>query len=116
MKKLLSYLAALSLAATATQAQVLLDDSWADGDLSKGSALEGSWHYTSTSSAIEVEAGSMGLISGGSGRGIHGAFTQGTVNVGHQLSASFTFNTPASVAPDLDGPKGEGLRIGLFNS
>lgn len=116
MKNLLVFLAACSLGAAAAHAQVLLDDDWSDGDLTKGSELEGAWFGTSGSNAIEVTSGGMILVSGTSGRGIHGVFNEGSLGVGDVLTFSFTFTTPASIAPDIGGEKGEGFRVGLFDS
>lgn len=67
---------------------------------------------SSTSSAIEFNANSIGLVSGTSGRQIHGLFDSQTLaNAGDTLETSVTFVTPATVATS-----GEDIRIGLFDS
>ena len=66
---------------------------------------------SSTSSAIEVNNNSIGLVSGSSGRQIHGLFgTQTLANAGDALQTSITFVTPATVATT-----GEDIRIGIFD-
>src|SRR5262249_32993740 len=58
---------------SAAQAAVVVDDSWADAGRNNGAdTLDTDWWTSTTSSAIEVSAGSLGLVSGTSGRGIHG--------------------------------------------
>ncbi len=54
----------------------------------------------------------MGLVSGSSGRAIHGVFNTASLNLGEVLVARFTFNTPATVSEY----RGGGLRIALLNS
>ncbi len=67
---------------------------------------------SSTSSAIEINSNSIGLVSGSSGRQIHGLFNSQTLsNAGDSLETSVTFVTPATVATT-----GEDLRIGIFDS
>ena len=67
---------------------------------------------SSTPSAIEINANSIGLVSGTSSRQIHGLFdTQTLANAGDVLATSITFVTPETVAQT-----GEDIRIGLFDS
>lgn len=101
------------LAVTPSHAALIVDDSWADGGRTNGAdALDTGWWTTTTSSAIEVSVGSMGLVSGSSGRGIHGTFpVQTPVNVGEALKVTFTFTTPATI-----GTGNAGFKIGLFNT
>ena len=67
---------------------------------------------SSTSSAIEINNNSIGLVSGSSGRQIHGLFnSQSLANAGDILETSVTFVTPATVAT-----AGEDIRIGIFDS
>ena len=54
----------------------------------------------------------MGLVTGSSGRGIHGTFTPQTLSVGDTLKATFTFTTPATVGTNAQAA----LRIGLFDT
>ena len=62
---------------------------------------------------IEVSAGSLGMVTGTSGRGIHTVFpTQTLANVGDKLIATYTFTTPATV-----GTRGTAaFRVGLFDT
>src|SRR4051812_22202820 len=80
-------------------ATLIVNDSWADSGRSNGAdPLDTDWWTSSATNAIEVSAGSMGLVSGTSGRGIHGIYTPQTLsNVGDSLKAIFTFTTPATV-------------------
>jgi len=67
---------------------------------------------SSTSSAIEINNNSIGLVSGGSGRQIHALFnSQSLINAGDVLETSVTFVTPETVAS-----AGEDLRIGIFDN
>lgn len=94
------------------QFTTVVDDSWPTGSLLPDQPLEASWHGTSSGSAIGVETGAMVLVSGTSGRAIHGAFTPTSLNVGDVLVARFTFNTPATVSDFRNGA----FRIALLNS
>ena len=111
-----SYLLAAAVVAclftSPLQAAVIVDDSWADGDLAKTGALDSNWWTSSSSSGIEVAVGSMGLVTGSSGRGVHTVFpTQTLANVGDSLKATYTFTTPATV-----GTGSSSLRVGLFDT
>ena len=101
-----------ALAAAAVQGQVLVNDSFADGDIANTGPLQASWNYSSTSGGIEIAPGALGLVSGSSGRGIHGAFTGATLAVGEMITASFTFTTPATIGTG----KTDAFRISLLNS
>ncbi|MBX2849023.1 MAG: polysaccharide lyase family 7 protein [Acidiferrobacterales bacterium] len=85
-----------------------------DDDLAADGTIETDMDYfaSSTSSAIEFNTGSIGLVSGSSGRQIHGLFDpQALTYAGDVLQTSVTFVTPATVAM-----AGEDLRIGLFDT
>jgi len=94
--------------ATSSHAMKVVDDNFAiDGTATTDAAYFGS----STAGAIEVNANSIGLVSGSSGRQIHGLFeTQTLANPGDSLKAIITFTTPATVAAG-----NEDIRIGLFD-
>jgi hypothetical protein len=104
----------LLMLAPASFAGVIVDDSWTDAGRNNGAdALDTDWWTSTTSTAIEVSAGSLGLVSGTSGRGIHGTFSPQTLtNVGDSLKATFTFKTPATVATGATAA----FKIGLFNT
>src|SRR5688500_10793510 len=87
-------LAALTLTASA-RAAVVVNDSWADSGRDDGlDAQDTKWWTSTNTSAIEVSLGSMGLVTGSSGRGIHGTFTPQALAVGDVVKATFTFTTP----------------------
>lgn len=109
------FVAALSLLAPAYAAPVLIvDDSWADGGRSDGAdALDSNWWTSASSAGIEVSVGSLGMVTGSSGRGIHTIFgTQTLANIGDKLTATYTFTTPATIGTAQTG----GFRVGLFDT
>lgn len=92
---------------------VLVDDSFADGDRTKTGSLDANW-WSSTddgANSIEIYTNQLGLVSGPSGRGIHGTFTPQTLAVDDKLTATLTFTTPATVASN----KSSGFRIALMD-
>src|SRR3954465_5838621 len=98
---------------TLSRAALIVDDSWADAGRNNGAdPLDTDWWTSTGSTAIEVSAGSLGLVTGSSGRGIHGTFTPQTLNVGDTLTATFTFTTPATVGTNAQSA----FRIGLFDT
>ena len=91
---------------------VIFDDSFADGDRSDSAdATDSNWWATTTSSAIEIAPGALGLISGSSGRGIRTTFTPQTLSDGQTLQATFTFTTPKTMGRDRDSA----FRIGFHD-
>lgn len=113
-KLALACVGALLMCAPASRAAVIVDDSWADGGRNDGAdALDCNWWTSTASNAIEVSVGSMGLVSGTSGRGIHSTWTAQTLtNAGDSITATFTFKTPATVGNNLTNA----LRVGFFSS
>src|SRR3954452_9490979 len=116
--KLLSVIAAAALLMTAPNAgaALIVNDSWADGGRNNGAdPLDTNWwsSVSSTGTGIEVSAGSLGMVTGTSGRGIHGIFpTQTLANVGDTLVATYTFTTPATIGTAQTGA----FRVGLFDT
>ncbi len=108
-------LSRLTLVALATlpallQGQTVFNDSWLDGGRDDGAdPADTSWFTSTSSSAIEVSTGSMGLVSGTSGRGIHGLYTPTSLNEGDMLTLTYSFTTPATVGSD----RTNALRVGL---
>ena len=102
------------LAASAS-ATVIVNDSWADGGRDNGAdPLDTNWWTSASSQGIEVSVGSLGMVTGSSGRGIHAIFpTQTLANVGDRLVATYTFTTPATVGRTT-GPAV--FRVGLFDT
>jgi hypothetical protein len=106
---------ALLATAPNAQAALVVDDNWADGGRDNGAdPLDSNWWTSSSSSGIEVSVGSLGMVTGTSGRGIHTVFpTQTLSNVGDKLVATYTFTTPATVGSTT----GTGVfRVGLFDT
>jgi hypothetical protein len=94
---------------------MIVNDSWADGGRNNGAdPLDTDWWTSTSSQAIEVSVGSLGLVSGTSGRGIHGTYPlQQLVNVGDTLTATYTFTTPSTVVASPGSQAA--FRIGLFD-
>jgi hypothetical protein len=114
MKRTLPLCVAALLISPVLSAQVIVNDSWADGGRDNGAdPLDINWWTSSASSGIEVSVGSMGLVTGTTGRGIHGIFpTQTLANVGDSLIATYTFTTPATIGTAATGA----FRVGLFDT
>ncbi len=96
------------------RATLIVDDSWADGGRDNGAdALDSNWWTSASSSGIEVSTGSLGLVTGSSGRGIHTVFpTQTLANVGDCLTATYTFTTPDTVGSRSSAS----FKVGLFDT
>jgi hypothetical protein len=75
----------------------VVDDSWSDGDRGMTGLLDANWWTSSSSSGIEVSVGSLGLVTGTSGRGIHGTFAPQTLGIGDTITVTYKFTTPATV-------------------
>ncbi len=110
----LACLAVAFLVAPVARAVVIVNDSWADGGRDNGpDPLDTNWWTSASSQGIEVSVGSLGMVTGTSGRGIHTVFpTQTLANVGDRLVATYTFRTPATVGTPGSAP----FRVGLFDT
>lgn len=106
-------LASLLTFATSVEAQVIINDSWADGSRTDGAEESDTnwWTSTSMKDAIEVKEGSLGLVSGSSGRGIRATFAAQTLEVGDSIVVTYKFTTPATIGKDVTS----GLRVGIFD-
>lgn len=106
-------LAAAGLLAPAHGSMIIVDDSFADGDTADtpGDPLDTDWWTSSSSSGIEVSTGSLGLVTGSSGRGIHTIFDSVALGVGDSIKATFTFTTPATVGSN----RTSSFRVGFFD-
>lgn len=94
---------------------VIVDDSFTDGNLAKTGALDTNWWTSSSSSALEIAVGSMGLVTGTSGRGIHTVFASQTLsNVGDKIIATYTFTTPATIGGTSSSSTS--FKLGLFDT
>jgi hypothetical protein len=105
---------ALLVAAPIAEAAVIVNDSWADGGRDNGpDPQDSNWWASSSTNGIEVSVGSLGMVTGTSGRGIHTVFpTQTLANVGDKLVATYTFTTPQTVGSGGSGA----FRVGLFDT
>jgi len=91
---------------------VVVDDSFADGGRDNGAdALDANWVTTTNSSALEFSTGRLGLVSGGSGRGLRATFPSQALSDGQTLKATFTFTTPKT----LGTKRGSAFRVGLYD-
>lgn len=101
----------LSAAHVGAQTTVIIDDSFADGTRTADGPLQGDFYTSSSLSAIEVGTDFLGLVSGSSGRTIHGIFDEQTlVNAGDMLTTQVTFTTPATGSRG-----GDDFRLGIFD-
>jgi hypothetical protein len=105
--------AALALP-TSANAALIVDDSWSDGGRDNGvDPLDSNWWTSASSQGIEVAVGSLGMVTGSSGRGIHTVFPTQTLDyLGATLIATYTFTTPATVGTNATA----GFRAGLFDT
>lgn len=97
------FAAIIAAGTTASAATTIINDSFADGDRAvtgaSGADVESGFYTTSSLVGIESNAGSVGLVSGTSGRGIHTAFPMQTLAMpGDSITASVTFVTPGFIA------------------
>ncbi|MEM9752183.1 MAG: PEP-CTERM sorting domain-containing protein [Planctomycetota bacterium] len=107
-----SLIAAVAVGSASAVPVTIVDDSFADGDLAKTGALDTNWYYSSSSSALEIAPGELGLVTGTSGRGMHTIFApQSLDDIGDQLIVTYSFTTPDTV-----GNRSTGFRVGLFDS
>ena len=94
--------AAMAASPASAAPVVLVDDSFADADFAKTGALDTNWWTSSSSSGKEISAGSLGLVTGSSGRGIHTIFPDADMSaVGSTLTVTYTFTTPASAGSSM---------------
>ncbi|MEP4076445.1 chondroitinase-B domain-containing protein [Haloferula sp.] len=104
--------AALSLS-TGT---LIVNDDFSDLDRSKTGDDDADWWSTNSTSgnSVEIDANGLGMVTGSSGRGIHGTFAPQTLVVGEQLVVTFNFTTPNTIGNN----KGSAFRVALadFNN
>lgn len=97
--------------AAPAQPGVVFEDDFADGSRDAGGATDSNWWTTTNSSAIEIAPGGLGLVSGGSGRGIRTTFEPQMLSEGQTIQARFDFTTPETVGADRDSA----FRVGLYD-
>ncbi len=110
-------MAAMILTPATTFGVLIVDDSWADGGRNNGvDALDADWWSSTSSNNVSVEVGSgfLGLVTGTSGRGLHGTFANQPLAIGDMLTATLTFMTPATVG--TIGSAGLKLALADFNN
>ncbi len=95
-------------------AVTIVNDSWLDGARDDGADPQDSnWWTSSSLNGIEVSTGSLGMVTGTSGRGIHTIFPTQTLNVNESLIATYTFSTPATIGMTTGAAV---FRVGLFDT
>ncbi|MEP5758830.1 MAG: polysaccharide lyase family 7 protein [Litoreibacter sp.] len=93
-------------------AGIVFDDNFADGDRTNGEdANDANWWHTTNSASLEIAPNALGLVSGGSGRGIRTTFDPQALTDGQTLQATFTFTTPDTIGEDRDSA----FRIGMYD-
>lgn len=103
----------ICLIAAPLQAEVIVDDDFADGDFAKTGDLDTSWWTSSSSSGKAIAPGALTLVTGTSGRGIHTTFPSQTLaNINDSIKVSYTFTTPATVGVN----RSTSFRVGLFDN
>ena len=94
------------------EAGVIFSDNFADGGRDDGTdETDTNWWHTTNSSSLEIAKDTLGLVSGGSGRGLRTTFTPQALAEGQTLRATFTFTTPETIGTDRDSA----FRIGMFD-
>ena len=97
---------------TAMAGTVVLNDSFTDGDRANSAdAQDSNWWQTTNSAALEISKGSLGLVSGGSGRGLRTTFAPQALSPGKSIKATFTFVTPRTIGTKRDSA----FRIGMYD-
>ncbi len=100
-------------APTPAVAGTVFNDSFADGVRDGGEdEMDTNWWQTTNSAALEFAPNVLGLVSGGSGRGLRTTFDPQMLSVGQTVQASFTFTTPDTIGEDRDSA----FRIGLYDT
>lgn len=103
---------ATTMAASPAVAGVVFNDSFADGGRDNGAdESDTNWWQTTNSSALEMTKDTLGLVSGGSGRGLRTTFPAQSLSAGQTLQATFTFTTPETIGSDRDSA----FRVGLYD-
>ena len=98
--------------ASCAQAQIIFNDSFADGDRGQTGALDTNWWTSSSADGDEIAVGSLGLVTGSSGRGLHTVFATQSLGIGDSLTATYTFTTPLTVGSGSSSS----FRVGLFDT
>jgi hypothetical protein len=96
---LVAGMSAMTLSGYAQTTNIIVNDNFADGSPTNSGPLQANWWSSSASSGNSVAAypNKLRLVSGTSGRGLHGIFTNQVLAVGQTIRATYTFTTPATV-------------------
>ena len=116
-------IAMTAFAVSSVDAQVIINDSFADGITNNGAGQIG-FNVTSSDDALDVDqaGGPLDFATGNDGRTIHGLFpVQTLAEFGDALTVTFEFTTPDTIAFDenngIAGPSfNEDFRFGLFDT
>jgi len=114
MKKLSITLAltGLLLSNAAIAKTVVFNESFTDGTRTNGpDAQDANWWTSTNKDAVEITKGSLGLVSGGSGRGIRATFNPQALPAGKSITATYTFTVPQTIGSN----KESSFRVGLYN-
>lgn len=114
MNKLLTLIGATSALALTSQAITIFNDDFSGATIDSGHvASAADYYYTSTSGGIELDVVNtgLGMVSGSSGRGIHGTFAAQALSVGDTITLTCSFTTPATI-----GATSDSFKFGLFDS
>ena len=91
----------------------LIDDFFDDGDRTRTGALDADWWSSSqtSGSSVEITPGELGLVTGTSGRGLHATFEPQNLEVGDNITVTYSFTTPATIGTN----RSNALRIALMD-
>lgn len=112
MKVLTTALLCSVLIQSSGTATYIVNDNWLDGDRSKTGALDSDWYTSSSPTGIEVSTGSLGFVTGSSGRGIHTTFATQSLAIGETLRVTYSFTTPTTIGSN----KASAFRVGIFDT
>lgn len=92
---------------------IIVNDSFADANRTNTGPLQADWWSSSTLPNVSVAAypNKLRLVSGTSGRGMHGTFAPQTLAVGDTIRVTYTFTTPATVGT----AKSTAFKVGLMD-
>lgn len=104
----------LSMMPGALNAAVIVNDSFSDGDRASTGALDADWWSSSQTSGSNVQdgtAGSLTLVTGSSGRGMHATFAPQDLAIGDSITVTYSFTTPNTIGVN----KGTAFKIALMD-
>ncbi len=99
-----------------TAAQVsnaVIDDSFADGNRVSTGALDADWWSSSQTdgSNVQIDPGALTLVTGTSGRGMHATFAPQVLDVGDNITVTYSFTTPSTIG----NPSSTSFKIALMD-